>query len=146
MADQEDPKAEQLGKQLAEQMQDKLNADEAHSLAVEDDDIYDARVITVLETKLKAAVTGFNDVAKAADRLSAEKGTSMVQMFKANLPVFAAKVQHRQVLILPATQSTPVQTYAVAGGPDEFTFSGKSQTDFLKELLSMATSGGTGLK
>ena len=146
MADQTDPKTEQLGKQLAEQMQGKLDSDEAHRLATEDDKVYDARVLTMLETKLKAAVTGFNDVAKAADQLSVEKGTGMLQFYKANLPVLAAKVQHRELGILPAMQSTPVQTYAITGGPDEFIFSGKPQTDFLKELLTMVTSGGVGLK
>ncbi len=146
MADQQDPKSEQLGKQLAEQMQGKLDADEAHRLATETDDDFDKQALTVLETKLKAAVQGFNEIARAADQLSVEKGSSMLQLYKANLPVLAAKVHHRTLQIVPAMQTSPAQTYAIAGGPDEYTFSGQSQPDFLKELLTMATSGGAGLK
>jgi hypothetical protein len=146
MADQTDPKSEDLGKQLAEQMQSKLDTDEAHRLATETDDQYDAQVLAALEPKLKAAALGFNDIAKAADQLSVEKGKSMLQLYKANLPVFAAKISHRQLHIVPAMQNTPAQSYSITGGPDEFTFSGKSQPDFLKELLTMAASGSTGLK
>ena len=109
MADQTDPKTEDLGKQLAEQMKGKLDSDEAHRLETETDEDYDKRVLTVLETKLKAATLGFNDIAKAADQLTVEKGSSMLQMYKANLPVFAAK-------------------------------------EFLKDLLTMAASGSSGLK
>ncbi len=146
MPDATDPKTEELGKQLAEQMQGKLDTDEAHRLATEPDADYDKQVLTVLETKLTAATTGFNDVARAADQLTVEKGSSMLQLYKANLPVFAAKISHRQVQIIPALQSTSTQTYNIAGGPDEFTFSGKPQADFLKDLLTLATSGSTGLK
>ena len=74
MADQTDPKTEDLGKQLAEQMQGKLDTDEARRLETESDEDYDKTVLTVLETKLKAATLGFNDMAKAADQLTVEKG------------------------------------------------------------------------
>ncbi len=49
------PKTEDLGKQLAEQMQGKLDADEAHRLATERTRTTTRPVLTVLETKLKAA-------------------------------------------------------------------------------------------
>ena len=146
MADQTDPKTEDLGKQLAEQMQGKLDTDEARRLETESDEDYDKTVLTVLETKLKAATLGFNDMAKAADQLTVEKGSNMLQLYKANLPVFAAKISHRQVQIVPAMETTPTQTFAVAGGPDEFTFNGKPQPEFLKDLLIMAVSGSAGLK
>ncbi len=146
MADEQNPKTEEMGKQLAEQMQGKLQADEAHRLATEDDATFDKQVLTVLESHIKSALEGFNGVAKAADQLTMEKGSSMVQMYKANLPVFAAKVHHRELQILPALQTTPAQTLPIGGGPDEFTFGGQTQSEFLQSLLTMATSGSTGLK
>ena len=146
MAQQDDPKVEELGKQLAEQMQGKLDADEAHRLQTEDDETYDAQVLTVLEAQLKNALVGWNGVAKAADQITTEKGSGMVQIYKANLPVFAAKVKHREVQIVPAMQTAPTQTVAVTGGPDEFQFGGQPQPEFLKSLLTMAASGAAGLK
>lgn len=146
MAEKDDPKVEALGKQLAEQMQGKLDADEAHRLEAEDDGTYDAQVLTVLEAQLKSAFAGWNDVAKAADQLTLEKGKGMVQIYKANLPVFAAKVHHRELQIVPAMQTDPAQTTAITGGPDEFIFGGQPQPEFLKSLITMAASGSAGLK
>ncbi len=146
MAEQQDPKTEELGKQLAEQMQGKLNADETHRLETEDDATFDAQVLTVLETQLKSALEGFNGVAKAADQLTMEKGSAMLQMYKANLPVFAAKVHHRELQIVPAMQTTPAQTLPITGGQEEFNFGGQPQPEFLKSLLTMAASGSAGLK
>ncbi len=146
MADQQDSKTEDLGKQLAEQMQGKLDTDEAHRLATEDDETYDKQVLTTLEAAIKGALEGFNGVAKAADQLTMEKGSSMLQMYKANLPVLAAKVHHRELQIVPAMQSTSAQTLPISGGPDEFMFGGQSQAEFLKSLLTMVASGSAGLK
>ena len=146
MAQQDDPKVEELGKQLAEQMQGRLDADEAHRLETEEDATYDAQVLTVLEAQLKNALAGWNGVAKAADQLTLEKGKGMVQMYKANLPVYAAKVHRREVQIVPAMQNHPAQTFAITAGPDEFTFGGQPQPEFLKTLLTMAASGSAGLK
>ena len=67
-------------------------------------------------------------------------------MYKANLPVFAAKIAHRELQILPAGSTASVETVAVTGGPDEFVFGGKPQPEFLKTLLTMAASGAAGLK
>ena len=135
-----------LGKQVAEQMGSKLDADEAHRLATEGDDVYDAQALAKLEEKLKGEITGFNDIAQAADQLAIEKGKGMVQIFKANLPVFAVLIQHRTAAIVPAGQKTAVQNVPVTGGPDTFTFGSQPQPEFIKSLLIMATGGGSGLK
>ncbi len=142
--------AGELGRDVAEELKPRLDADEQRKLQTEPDEVYDERVLTALETRLQPEIEAFNQVAPEADQIALKKSGGMLKISVDEKPSLGVIPKNRQLLLVKPSDTAPSYHFHVSGGPEEFSYTGVvdgrispnpavKQDELLKGIFRLAT-------
>lgn len=133
--------AGEIGKATAEALHPKLEADQERRMDRESDADFDARVLDTLDAHLKPEVEAFNQNATEADQITAKKSSGKLEIYKANLPVFALWFHERRMIVLPPDSTTPVCDIPVTAEGGVLKYGGLAESGMMAGLLRAAAAG-----